>query len=173
MNHEGSFDILNSLFDIRHFSISMGTIERKHRVTDLSNLTEPAMSAEDWEDFHRGVVLFNSGQFWESHEAWEQIWKRHPETSRIFFQGLIQVAAALHQLQRGIFHGVDKHLRNALWKLRPFQPAFLGLNVQHLVAAIERCHAELDKSRIPEIRKRWVPKIKMVTVAESPHETRP
>jgi hypothetical protein len=148
----------------------MGTVESRQKKISLSDLTEPRLTDEDGEDFRRGVVLFNSGQFWESHEAWEQIWKRHPETSRIFFQGLIQVAAALHQLQRGIFHGVDKHLRNAVWKLRPFQPAFLGLNVQHLVTAIERCHADLDKGRIPEIRERWIPKIKIKSAPKPEYE---
>lgn len=64
-----------------------------------------------------GVALFNAGEYWESHEAWEKIWQRHQEPWRYFVQGLIQAAAAHHQLQRGIWHGVIKHLHNALAKL--------------------------------------------------------
>jgi uncharacterized protein len=76
-----------------------------------------------------GVALFNAGKYWDSHEAWEKIWQRHPEPWRYFVQGLIQAAAAHHQLQRGIRHGVIKHLHNALVKLEAAPPDFGGLNL--------------------------------------------
>ena len=120
------------------------------------------MSKKDWEDFNDGIVLFNSGKFWESHEAWEEVWKRHPENSRIFFQGLIQVAAGLHQLQRNIYHGVDKHFRNALWKLKPFQPSFLKVNVKHLVDLVSEGHLELTQlgeKNLDNFNSRLIPKI--------------
>ena len=121
----------------------MATIEKRIKEADFSDLAEPAMSDRDWEDFNEGIVLFNKGKFWESHEAWEEVWKRHPEASRIFFQGLIQVAAGLHQLKRSIYHGVDKHFRNALWKLEPFQPVFLRIDVKYLVEIIKDGQKEL------------------------------
>ncbi|MCG8607157.1 DUF309 domain-containing protein [bacterium] len=146
----------------------MATIEKRIKQTDLSDLVEPSLSELDWKDFNRGVELFNSGQFWESHEAWEEVWKRHHENSRIFFQGLIQVAAGLHQLQRKIYHGADKHFRNALWKLRPFQPTFLGLDVGLLVAVIEASHAkvlQLGRNRLSEFDRGLIPKIKRVAAS--------
>jgi len=115
----------------------MASIERRLSQTDLSRLTAPVLSAEDGDDFRRGAQLFNDGLYWESHEAWELIWRRHPEQSRIFFQGLIQVAAGFHQIERGIVHGADKHLRNALWKLKPFRPVCLGVDVSSLVVNVE------------------------------------
>jgi predicted metal-dependent hydrolase len=124
----------------------MGTIENRIKESDLSDLSEPEMSALDWEDFNKGIVLFNSGKYWESHEAWEGVWKRHPENSRIFFQGLIQVAAGLHQLQRKIYHGVNKHFRNALWKLQPFTPIFLGVEVESLIDKLKTVLEELNQS---------------------------
>lgn len=142
----------------------MATIEKRIKQTDLSDLTEPEMSEQDWEDFHRGIVLFDGGEFWESHEAWEEVWRRHPENSRIFFQGLIQVAAGLHQLQRGIYHGANKHYRNALWKLQPFQPSFLGVDVEDLVNFIEaglKELANLDEKDIDNFNPDLIPKIKL------------
>ncbi|MFQ5640373.1 MAG: DUF309 domain-containing protein [bacterium] len=120
------------------------------------------MSETDWDDFDRGIALFNSGQFWESHEAWEDIWRRHPEKSRIFFQGLIQVAAGLYQLRRNIYHGVEKHFRNALWKLRLFQPTFLGINVKHIVNIVEAGHREvlrLGRNRLHDYDTKLIPTI--------------
>lgn len=140
----------------------MATIERRIRQADLTNLSEPPMSAFDWEDFHRGIVLFNDGQYWQSHEAWEEIWKRHQENSRIFFQGLIQVAAGMHQLNRHIFHGADKHFRNALWKLRPFQPLFLGVDVRNVVQKVEHSLREihrLGEEKLAKFNKALIPKI--------------
>ena len=64
---------------------------------------EPCLTDEDWQDLRRGADLFNEGAYWESHEAWEQVWRRCVAPSRIFFQALIQLAAAYHQLGRGVY----------------------------------------------------------------------
>ena len=63
---------------------------------DTSLLKEPLLSEADWNDYDSGWQLFNDRQFWEAHEAWEEVWKRKQEESRIFFQGIIQLAAAYH-----------------------------------------------------------------------------
>lgn len=140
----------------------MATIEKRKQQTDLSDLREPEMSDEDWKDFQEGIRLFNKGEFWESHEAWEEVWKRCTENSRIFFQGLIQVAAGFHQLRRGIYHGADKHFRNALWKLKPFQPKFMGVQVEELVGKVEASLREirrLGKERLQEFSPDRIPVI--------------
>ena len=112
---------------------------------DVADVVEPAMSVEDWMDFERGVRLFNSREHWESHEAWEQVWRRHAEPSRIFFQGLIQLAAAYHQLQRGIYHGTVKHYNNSYFKLKQFPVRFLGVDVGALKRNIELGLAEVER----------------------------
>ncbi|MDE2998952.1 MAG: DUF309 domain-containing protein [Gemmatimonadota bacterium] len=111
----------------------------------VEDVVEPSMSVEDWTDFEKGVRLFNGREHWESHEAWEQVWRRHNEPSRIFFQGLIQLAAAYHQLQRGIYHGVVKHYNNAYFKLRQFPVQFLGVDVGALRRNIENGLAEAER----------------------------
>lgn len=98
------------------------------------------------------MALFNAGKFWEAHEAWEQIWQRHDEPWRFFVQGLIQVAAAHHQLKRGIRHGVIKHLKNALVKLDVAPPDFAGLA---LGAFRDYLHALLGRIENDE-SERWV-----------------
>jgi len=141
----------------------MGSVEKRKRRIDVERLRPPLLTQQDREDFAAGIVLFNSGRFWESHEAWESVWQRHTGDDRIFFQGLIQVAAAMHQLQRYIYHGADKHFRNALWKLKPFAPTCLGIDVAGLVAAIETGHAELQRlgrANIAAVQQSLVIKIK-------------
>ena len=47
----------------------------------------------------RGARLFDRGEFFEAHEAWEERWLVETDaTTRRFFQGLIQVAAGFHKL---------------------------------------------------------------------------
>ena len=49
--------------------------------------------------FLRGARLFDQGAFFEAHEAWEDEWRVTADSAqRLFLQGLIQVAAALHKL---------------------------------------------------------------------------
>jgi hypothetical protein len=48
----------------------------------------------------RGGELFDAGEFFAAHEAWEERWRIEPEgsTERRSLQGLIQIAAALHKV---------------------------------------------------------------------------
>jgi len=121
------------------------------------------MSPEDWEEFGHGVQLFNSGKFWNSHEAWEQVWLRHDEDERLFFQGIIQLAAAYHQLfvkknLKGLVNNFDK----AYAKLVVFQPKYLGVNVTPLVKCIEEGKKEAERlgaAGLEEFNTNLIPKL--------------
>jgi hypothetical protein len=55
------------------------------------------------EGLRSGAELWNRGLYWEAHEAWEGPWRaagRHSPAGR-FFQGLILLAAAALEHQRG------------------------------------------------------------------------
>ncbi len=48
----------------------------------------------------RGARLFDSGSFFEAHEAWEERWRVEPNGgAKRVLQGLIQIAAGLHKLR--------------------------------------------------------------------------
>ena len=102
------------------------------------------MSEEDWKEFTHGVELFNRGNFWHAHEAWEQVWMRHQEDSRMFLQGLIQMAAAYHTLvEKRRYTGTLNNFKKALPRLKLFEPEFMGVKVTPLVRAIEQCSEEV------------------------------
>ncbi|CAM4376753.1 DUF309 domain-containing protein [Deinococcus marmoris] len=54
-------------------------------------------SAADQQTFGKGAALFNLGQWWEAHEAWEELWLEAGGQERAFLQALILLAAALHK----------------------------------------------------------------------------
>lgn len=126
-------------------------------------LKEIEMTSEDWAAFEHGVKLFNSGKFWNSHEAWEQIWLRHNEDERLFFQGLIQLAAAYHQLLiKGSQKGLLNNFEKAYEKLEVFQPEYLGVLVQPLLKFIDEGRKEanrLGSPKIAEFNHNLVPKL--------------
>jgi len=132
---------------------------------DSGSFKSFSLTSEDQQSFKRGISLFNSGRFWEAHEAWEEIWQRRPEDARVFIQGLIQLAAAYHQLKRQIYRGADIHLRQAEERLKLFPPDFLGIDVRELYGEIADSIGLLDSNRSAETNpfQRIVPsKIRML-----------
>jgi hypothetical protein len=93
-----------------------------------------------------GIDLFNGGRFFAAHEAWEEIWRSTTPEPRDLFQGLIQVAAALHQfldLQR--IQGPRRTLAKARRRLEPYAPVALGLDVADLLAQVSRWEMWLER----------------------------
>ena len=96
------------------------------------------MTVEDWDDLAEGSRLFNEHSFWHAQEAWEGVWRRPPEESRIFFQGIIQLAAAYDLLLvRKHYHGAMRNFEKAAERLKLFPDCFLGLDVAPLLRAID------------------------------------
>jgi len=86
----------------------------------------------------RGRVLFNSGRFFEAHEAWEQAWLGEEGTIRTLLQGLIQVAAGLLKASRAErASGCAQLLAAALDKLEPLAPDLAGLDLVSFRRSVE------------------------------------
>ncbi len=78
--------------------------------------------------FLRGIEHFNALQFWEAHEAWEELWLVAETDMEQFLQGLIQIAAAYHHVKRGTFRGAVRLFEAGLARLAPFPPRFCGVD---------------------------------------------
>lgn len=87
-----------------------------------------------------GVALFNAARFWHAHEAWERIWLVATGQEKQFLQGLIQLAAAYHHVQRGTYRGGVRLFDAALRRLAPFPPLHEGIDRASAVnaAAVHR-----------------------------------
>ncbi|HEY0514795.1 MAG TPA: DUF309 domain-containing protein [Thermoanaerobaculia bacterium] len=96
--------------------------------------------------FRQGIDLFNQGGFFAAHEAWEEIWRSTTPEPRDLFQGLIQVAAALHQFLDLDRHGAPRRtLAKARRRLTPYAPAALGIDVSALLEQMERWEIWLER----------------------------
>jgi predicted metal-dependent hydrolase len=111
---------------------------------DLTALVPFDLTTTEEAHLAHGIALFNSGKFWEAHEAWEKIWMNHPEDGRFFIQGLIQLAAAYHQLGKKVYRGVVIHLKQARERLRLFPSDFLGIDIPPILQAIDNSLSAIE-----------------------------
>jgi predicted metal-dependent hydrolase len=76
-----------------------------------------------------GLRLYHAGKFFAAHEAWESLWLRAEEPEKTFLQGLIQVTAAFHHLQRANPLGATRLLQAALGRLERYPAHFGAISV--------------------------------------------
>jgi hypothetical protein len=82
-----------------------------------------------------GVRLFNAGRYYDAHEVLEEIWrtcaKESPE--RLFYQALIQIAAACLHREHGRWRPALLQYGRAMGKLERITAArFLGMDLAGL-----------------------------------------
>ncbi len=81
------------------------------------------------ERFAEGVRLFNQRHFFEAHEIWEAEWRSVAGERRIFYQGMIQTAAALLHLDRGNYAGALAIYLKSRPKLEGFPAVWMGIEL--------------------------------------------
>ncbi len=91
-----------------------------------------------------GVVLFNSGLFFECHEYLEGVWRATIGPDRDFYQGIILAASAFYHFEKNNRHGAQAQMQKALRKLEPYRSAYLGVDVDRLVADLRAWLDRLD-----------------------------
>lgn len=77
----------------------------------------------------RGIELFNAGEFFECHEALEEIWLPAQGIERDFLHAIIQAAVALHHYQRGNSKGAASVYERARRKLEALPPQMMQLDI--------------------------------------------
>jgi predicted metal-dependent hydrolase len=81
----------------------------------------------------KGIEEFNGGLFFECHETLEEVWLEDHGEDRLFYQGIIQIAAGYYKLQQGVRIGAIKLWRTGLEKLEPYGAVHLGVDLKSLV----------------------------------------
>ncbi len=92
-------------------------------------------------EVRRGLELFNEGHFHEAHEEIEEAWKTYPKghPTRVFFQGLIQAAVAMHHHRRGKQGPAVTMIARARTKLVAAPATHFGIDVARLLRDLDRC----------------------------------
>ncbi|WOD40454.1 DUF309 domain-containing protein [Nodosilinea sp. E11] len=80
-----------------------------------------------------GITLFNQGDYYACHDVLEAIWMEANTTDKPFYQGILQIAVGLYHLSNHNWQGASILLGEGVNRLRPFEPAYEGVNVERLV----------------------------------------
>lgn len=85
--------------------------------------------------FTEGLALFAQKEYYECHEIIEALWLETPKDDpyRDLYKGVIQAAAAIYQLERGILSGAMGLYRTSKIYLKPYEPSALGADVHSIV----------------------------------------
>jgi predicted metal-dependent hydrolase len=114
----------------------------------------------------QGIEQFNRREFYACHDSIELVWVDEPWDVRLMYQGILQISVAFYQVQQGNRPGMVKMMARGKGKLLPFLPACQGIDLEGLLAEVERCEAalrelgpegmvEFDADLLPIIRVAW------------------
>jgi predicted metal-dependent hydrolase len=107
------------------------------------------MKPVDRSAFDRGLCLFNSAEFYDAHEVWEDVWRPLPPSAeKKFLQGLIQIAVGLHHHSTGNTVGALSLLKRGTHNLRHSRTDALRIDVDEFLLEVEGW-GEALKSRTP------------------------
>lgn len=120
---------------------------------------------ERWHEsdhYLRGIELFNSGAYWEAHEAWEEIWLEADGIQSEFLQGLIQCAAALLKYSRNEPAPARRLYNTATARLHLCPDDYMGLDVRKFEREMNDCfkpilegpYEEIDLNKVPRLNLR-------------------
>jgi CheY-like chemotaxis protein len=105
----------------------------------------------------RGIEEFNHGKYYEAHELLEEAWKEDQTPGRDLYQGILQVAVAYMQIERGNYRGAVKmFLRLRQW-IDLLPDVCRGVDVAQLRMDAENVFVELTnlgEERIGEFDRR-------------------
>lgn len=100
--------------------------------------------------FIKALELFNSGAWYEAHDAFEELWHEQVDPNRRLLQGILQIAVAHVHLERGNTRGATILLGEGIGRLKPSLPSALGLDLQALHTASSVRLNALQNDRNPD-----------------------
>ena len=92
----------------------------------------------------RGIALIRAGAYFEAHEELEDEWRSAPEAERDFLQGLVHVAVAWYQAERGNRHGCERQLAKAERRLARYAPSHRGVDVSHVLEQVAHARMRVE-----------------------------
>jgi predicted metal-dependent hydrolase len=114
----------------------------------------------------RAIREFNSREWFECHETMEELWIGEEGVVCDFYQGIIQIAVALHHWQNGNFGGAVSLLKGGAGYLGHVDEVCQWVDVAGLIADADRMRADLEKlgeERMADLEPGLIPLIRTVS----------
>ena len=100
--------------------------------------------------FQRGLDEYDKGEYFEAHEAWEDLWSDYNFPDRKFVQGLIQLSVSFVHLGNGNLTGAKNLLKKCQQKFEDYNGMHRDINLLDLkssIEAVEIVYSELNDCR--------------------------
>ena len=94
--------------------------------------------------FKDGMKQYKAMDYFEAHEAWEDLWSDYYLEDRKFIQGLIQLAVSFVHIGNGNMIGAKNLLRKCIEKFQDFSGVHRGIHVKTLLSQIEMVRLTYD-----------------------------
>lgn len=115
------------------------------------------------EELLQAIAEFNRGDWFECHETLEELWVGAKGELRDFYQGVLQLAVALHHWRNGNFKGALILLKSGSDCLSRVPPICLGVDAAGLRAGAGELHealSALGEERMSELASALIPVIR-------------
>jgi predicted metal-dependent hydrolase len=112
---------------------------------------------------------FNRGCWFECHETLEDLWVGEQGELRDFYQGMLQVAVALHHWRNGNFGGAISLLEGGAGYLRRVSDVCQRIDVAALIAGSDRVRETLERlgrERMAELPAELIPRMRLAAAPE-------
>lgn len=76
--------------------------------------------------FYSGIQSFNSGNFYEAHDLFEDLWHECDEPKRRWIHGIVQISVAMHHHSTGNLNGSLLLLAEGISRMRRAQISPIG-----------------------------------------------
>jgi uncharacterized protein len=93
-----------------------------------------------------GIALFNQADFFDSHEALEDVWRAAPPENKKFLQGMVQIAVAFHHYSTGNRIGMRSVLERAIRNLSEPSGSFGQIQLAALLQSLGQWREALDNN---------------------------
>ena len=97
--------------------------------------------------FQRGIDLFNSEEYFECHEFFEEIWTYSQQPDRWFLQALIHFAVGFYHHGRGNRNGATRQLRKGLRKISAYLPVWDGVQTGEIEREVRQRLDAIEEGR--------------------------
>lgn len=143
----------DAVFARSRFTSDMPNLIVKYaRVPDYDSLASACQEPLS-ELARRGIEKFNDQQFYPCHDDLEEAWVQDKSPGRDLYQGILQVAIAYYQIERGNYRGAMKMLLRLRQRLEPLPPVCRGVNLEKLrqdVNAVQEVLVSVGEEQIED-----------------------
>ncbi len=94
--------------------------------------------------FQHGIELLNQGSYFHAHDVLEEVWREVRGENRAFYQGVVQVAIAMHHHSKANRAGAQSVLAKAIRNLEPYPSPYVGIDLAGLKQQLGQWSAAME-----------------------------